>query len=347
MKPVQLILAPVADEGWRTLDVETAPARWPRRILVIPGALVLAREVEAQGRTEAQAKAAALAALTRHLASAADANICALGPPLNGKRTAYIAARAVIASLLTSARARGYAPDAVTPDFALLPSPSSGGATVVMSSDCLVRTTSGGFACQPDMLDLMLEGLEPNIVTFEAAISQRARDKGEPPPDLTPAAGNAERQPVSHALRIACGAAVAALTVFCTLPWIEAHQLDASTEMLRQEILTTAQKALPEGTRVVNALGQLREFDMPRSQAADALDQATVMIEGLARSPGVAVARLELDTDTVRAHVGVSSTSLLQPLRDHIASHGLQLVETPGLSQPNNIPVQLELADTP
>lgn len=342
MKPVQLILAPIADEGWRTLDVETTSTRWPRRILVIPGALVLAREVEAQGRTEAQAKATALAALAPDLAMPADTTICALGSQANGKRIAYVAARAVIASLLTSARARDYAPEAVTPDYALLPLPSTGGATVVMATDCIVRTANSGFACQPDMLDIMLGELQPNAVTFVEAASRLAQN-GASPPNLMPAARTTKRSTGLRAPWLAGAAVVVAFSAFCALPWVETNQLNASTETLRREIVATAKVALPEGARVVNALAQLREASMPKAQATDTLDRATVMIEGLARSSGVAVARLELDADAVRAHVGVSSTSLLQPLRDHVIAHGLQLVETPGLSQPNSIPVQLEL----
>ena len=58
MKTVQLILPP-AHEGdtWRTSSVQTSASRGPARILLAPGALVMARNVKALGRTDAQARA--------------------------------------------------------------------------------------------------------------------------------------------------------------------------------------------------------------------------------------------------------------------------------------------------
>ena len=54
MKPVQLVFVSDGEEAWRTVQVADAPARSPRCVLVLPGAHVLAREIEVAGATPAQ-----------------------------------------------------------------------------------------------------------------------------------------------------------------------------------------------------------------------------------------------------------------------------------------------------
>ncbi len=142
---------------------------------------------------------------------------------------------------------------------------------------------------------------------------------------------------------IAMGAMAAALAIHAALPWIDVARLDSATAALRRETEQAARSALPDAKRIVNPLAQLREANLPAASAANGLEQAATLIEGLSRSPGVSIARLEIVDGVARVHVGVSSTSLLQPLRDHAAASGYRLVETPGPSQPNSIPVDLRL----
>lgn len=349
MKTVQLILPPTADgEAWRRLDVSVASTRGPSRILLVPGALVLAREVDVMGRTEAQARAATLAALSGELAMPADACVCVLGEPDGGKRMAFVIERSTLEARVSAARLRGYAVDAVAPDFAVLPPQPENTTVIARHGDCLVRTDSTAFACQPELLTTILGDRPIQEVDFTSAARQWiAAGQHVTAPNLLVSRSVApERHPGQRPLLAGVAAAVA-LAIFAALPWIEANQLDAATNRLRAQTEQVARAALPGAQRIVNPVAQLREASLPRQEAATGLQNAVTVMEGLTRSPGVAIARLSYDSEAVRAHVGVPSTALLQPLRDHIAANGLNLVEVPGLSEPNSIPVELTVTAAP
>ena len=349
MKTVQLILPPLGPhQDWRVHDVPVKSPRGPWQILIAPGALVMSREVGAVGRTNAQARAAALATLASEMAMPASDCVCAVAPAGTGRMTAHIIARRARDDLVAAARAQGHAPDAIIADFALLPAPQADAAIVAQRGDCLVRTTAAAFACQPDLLPLLLGERTTHQIDFETAASEAIREgRHQQQPNLMTAVAEAKTHARSPAPIVALLAAAAALGVFAALPWLEAGQLNRATAQLHAEAEILARKALPGAQRIVNPLAQLREASLPRARAAAGLGHVVTVVEGLARAPGVAIARLSFDGETVSAHVGVPSTALLQPLRDHVAANGLQLVETPGLSEPNNIPVELTIEVAP
>ena len=349
MKTVQLILPPANDgDTWRATSVQTSTARGPARILLAPGALVMARIVESLGRTDAQARAATLSRLAPDMAMPASECVCALAPVQGDTRMAHVMARRALEALIERAKANGHAPEAVIADFALLPAPEAGGAIIAQHGDCLVRTETSAFACERDLLPMLLGERQVQEVDFESAAAAFIRQgRHLAVPNLF-VAGGATKTSAPQVMPIAAAmAAAAALTIFAALPWIEAGQLNAATAHLRAEAETVARMALPSAQRIVNPLAQLREAGLPRARAAAGLENAVTVVEGLARSPGVAIARLSFDGEAVTAHVGVPNTSLLQPMRDHVAASGLQLVETPGLSEPNSIPVELTVTAAP
>ncbi len=348
MKPVQIIIASTsADAPWRTLSVMTA-ARGPSRILLAPGALVLAREVDRAGRTEAQARSVTLAALAPDLAMSPDASICVLGAVTGDKRLALVMSRKALDELVSQARAKGFSPDAVIPDYLLLPEPESDEAIVALGEEAIVRLSNTGFSCHPDMLPLLIGARRQHAVDLDQTTRAFiAGGRHAAAPNLLQTAVTTANAGGKRTPALAIASLAAALAIFAALPWIDAWQLNTATADLRSQTEQVARAALPNAQRIVNPIAQLREARMPASRATDGLNHAATLLEGLARSPGVSVARLELADGAVRAQVGVSSTSLLQPLRDHVAASGLQLVETPGISQPNNIPVDLELTAKP
>lgn len=354
MKAVQLILPPVhGRDTWRTISVQTSVARGPSRILLAPGALVMARDIETLGRTNAQARAATLARLAPDMASPASESVCALSPAQvsrtqDATRIAHVMTRRALDALVSSAKAQGHAPDAIIADFALLPAPEPGGTVIAQHGDCLVRTATGAFACENNLLAALLGERRVQEVDFESAAVECIRHgRHLMLPNLIAAGENAKASAPRIMPVAAMLAAGAALSIFAVLPWIEASQSNAATAMLRAETEAVARKALPGAQRIINPIAQLREAGMPRARAVAGLENAVTVVEGLARAPGVAIARLSFDGEAVTAHVGVPNTSLLQPLRDHIAANGLQLVETPGLSEPNSIPVELTVTAAP
>lgn len=349
MKTVQLILpSSIEDEMWRTLDLPTSATRGPRQILLAPGALVMAREVDVVGSTEAQGRAATLNALAIEIATPIEGCVCALAPASNGRRVAYVMERTTLGDLMNLARTRGFAPDAVVPDFAFLPVPEGDAVVTAQRSDWLVRDRGAPFACQADLLPQLLGGRAAQEIDFEAALRSfvangRQALLGNLLSSLS-TVDKTERRPLPV---LAATAASVAIAIFAALPWLEASQLNSATARLRAETEQVARTALRGANRIVNPIAQLREASLPREQAVVGLQNAVAVVEGLARSPGVAIARLSYDGEAVRAHVGMPTTSLLQPLRDHLAAKGLHLVETPGFSEPNSIPVELTVTAAP
>lgn len=346
MKSVQLAFLPASpDEDWFTLTLETRAPSMPSRVLVVPGAMVMCRTVEAQGRTDAQARATALASLVDELAAPIGSCVCALSPPGQPSRLAFVASRQPVEACIAEARTHGFEPDAIIPDFALLPIPADGTASIALrGADSLVRTATAGFSCQTDLTSLLTRGMTSTEVEFETSV-RGVVTSGDLRrlPDLTSALPLA-KTPGRRAILPAGLAAAAAIAVAVAAPWIDAARLDGATQSVREQTDAVVARALPTGTRIVNPLAQLRESASARQSAEAGLGLAADLFEGLQQAPGIDVTRLELASDgELRASLIASDLSLLQPLRDHLAATGAAISETPGDSQPNSIPVELSV----
>jgi type II secretion system protein L len=349
MKPVQLVFLS-DDDAWRTVSVADAPARSPRCVLVVPGAHVLAREVEIVGSTPAQSRAAALATLAPDLAAPANQLICSIGTVDPGQRIALIVARAKVDEWEDAAKARGLSPDLIIPDFMLLPISQQGEAHVATRGDeIVVRTRQTAFTCQRELTERMLGALKTVTLDLDQAATHVVRSGalGGTPNLLIGAAGKAERSS-GRSMRWPAAAAAAALIVATLAPWVSAWRLDDATTDLRRRGDEVARAALPEAKRIVDASAQLREAALPRERTEKALSYAITILEGLARTPGVQMSRLELrDDGLMHASLLAADLSQLQPLRDHVASLGLNSGETPGESLANSLSVDFTVTDAP
>ncbi|MDP3492653.1 MAG: type II secretion system protein GspL [Hyphomonadaceae bacterium] len=349
MKTVQLAFMPRDGEDWRVVSCARASVRSARCILVVPGHHVLAREIAAMGATPAQSRAAALASLAPELAGPAEQHICSLGTARVGRHLALVASRSSIDAWLEAARKAGLEPDFILPDFALLPAPAAGEARIAQRDDVIVRTPSGGFACQPDLFSSLIGSLHPVQVDFELSAIDAVRSGAiDDLPNLKIATRRGGAAPASRGLAIAASAAAAALVVASATPWLTTIRLGAATSELRAQSSAVAREALPNAKQIVDPLAQLREAMLPQLQATNGLGNATGILEGLAKSPNVQLSRLELSGDGgARASVSVADASQLQPLRDHLASLGLRSTETPGASRPNHLTIDLSVSNAP
>jgi type II secretory pathway component PulL len=143
-------------------------------------------------------------------------------------------------------------------------------------------------------------------------------------------------------------AAAAALLVFAVAPWVEVFRLDASTASLRREAEAIARTALPQGTRIVNPVAQLREAAFPMQRLESQINLTAGLYEGLARSPGVELGRIQADEEgAILADLTTSDAKLLQPLRDHLAAEGVSLEEVPGAGAPNRLVFSITLRGQP
>jgi|GEM_PF-4312851 len=350
MKTVQLAFVPPAPgRGWRILTLTARSAEGPSRILVAPGASVLARQANAQGRTLAQEQATALADLAGDLATPADACVCALEPGRTGPRLAFIASRSEVDRWLTDARAQGLDPDAIIPDYALIPPPGEARATFArIGQDVAVRTAEGGFTCQSDLLEALTPGLSRSEVDIDAAAAgSLSGGLLKRIPNLLLAL---PRQPRTSqaSLAKAGAAAIVSLCVLASLPWINAWRQDDAARRLRSQTDEVARSALPEGSRIVNPLAQLREASAVRRQAIASLSLAEDLFTGLRAAPGVEMTGLEIRPDGgVLARLLAPDLALLQPLRDHLSAAGIIWEETPLPSLPNSIPLDLSIRRGP
>lgn len=350
MKPVKLLL--VSDDGdpWQALSVAGAPARSPRCVLVVPGAHVLAREIDVAGATLAQSRAAALATLAPELAAPAEQLACALGAPEDGRRIALIASRERIDTWLSAAKAQGLTPDAILPDFMVLPVPDAGQAHVAArGEDVVVRAASVAFTCQRDLAEQLTANLM--LVTIDlaqAAVNAVRRGMIANAPNLLDGVSRAAKKAPARSMIWPVAAAAAALVAATAAPWISTARINGATAELRRHGDVIARAALPGASRIVDARAQLREAALPHERTGRALNHAAGILEGLALTSGVNLSRLELRADgATHASISAADLSQLQPLRDHIARLGLHSAETPGESRPNNLSVDFVVTDTP
>lgn len=349
MKPVQLVFLS-DDDAWRTVSIADAPAKSPRCVLVVPGAHVLAREVEIVGSTPAQSRAAALATLAPDLAVPANQLICSIGTVAPGQRIALIAARAKVDEWQDAAKGRGLSPNLIIPDFLLLPVSQQGEAHVAARGDeVVVRTHQAAFTCQRELAERMFGALKTVTLDLDQAATRVVRSGalGHTPNLLVGATGKSER-PLGRSMRWPAAAAAAALIVATLAPWVSAWRLDDATTDLRRQGHEVARAALPDAKRIVDASAQLREAFLPRERTGKALSHAVAIMEGLSRTHGVQMSRLELREDgLMHASLLAADLSQLQPLRDHVASLGLNSGETPGDSLANSLSIDFTVTDAP
>jgi type II secretion system protein L len=344
MTTVRLILLSSGEDDMKILSVQGAPKRSPACILVVPGADVLGREIAAAGSTPAQRRATALSQLAADLAAPAAQLTCAIGSGRNGQ-TAFVASRKQVEGWRDRATRAGQAPDLILPDYALLPRPSAGVACVAHRDDSIVRTARAGFACQPDLLGALTNGLQIEEVDFERAAVAAVRSGAVmESPDLLGALREAAASRSRYLPALTAGAAAAALVVASVVPWVDAIRINAETSALHAKTAEIARAALPDARRIVDPLAQLREAARPHLGSETLLQTSAGLLEGLSLAPNVKLSRLELGEDgAVRASLSTPDLIQLQPLRDHLSSLGLRATETPGNSSPNQQNVELLL----
>lgn len=337
------------DGEWRVTTVIQAPERSARCILVVPGADVLAREIEVAGVTLAQSRAAALSILAPDLATSADRLICSVAPASAGRQLAFVTSRDKIDVWITSARKAGLSPDMLLPDYAMLKAPPTGEAAIAVQHDAIVRTAGGGFSCQPEFVEHLTTGLRLNQVDLDSAAIDLVRDGGaQAMPNLLAAVSmNAQDKRPRKAIW-AASAAAAALIVASMAPWAAALRTSDATRLIRAESKAVAHAALPAVKQIVDPVAQLREAMLPRQRAQNLLVEAAGVLEGLALSPGVSLRRMDLqEGGGIRAMLHAADLSQLEPLRDHLVVLGLTASETPIDSQPNNLSIELVVSSTP
>ncbi|MDV3253901.1 MAG: type II secretion system protein GspL [Lysobacter sp.] len=145
------VLAPAAHDR---------PTGLPRRVLAVPGADCLVLWPELPARNAVQALAAARLLVPDHLATSAENQHIAVGPPVPGstRRPVVCVEPACMRDWLARAGAIGFQPDMVVPAPLLLPPPSDPAAVSVAEHDgeWLVRGATRAFAAAPPLAHQVL-----------------------------------------------------------------------------------------------------------------------------------------------------------------------------------------------
>lgn len=348
MSTIRLAFIADGEEPWREIGVAAQPPRGRKasNVLVVPGAQVLSRWMPVAGSTPAQMRAAALNALAPDLAQPADACIAAIGAAnASGLRLVAIAARNDVEAWSAAAQQRGFTPDIITPDFALLPAPAEDTAIIARrAGDVVVRDRLAAFTCQAELLDLLLPDRTTEEHDFEAeAVHATRQGRLFDAPDFAWAAARkrdvAERPfPI---VRIAAAAGVA-LLLGAAAPWIHALRLDAAARDFRREAETIARTALPDATRIVNPRAQLEEALLPARAGGRLAAAAAAIIEGASAAPGASISRLEADAEIgVSASLSINSAGDLEPIRARLAALGMQAEESSGAPVAGRTPVDI------
>lgn len=319
----------IVGRGEQAVCVEppSAPTRF---VLVAPGADVAARWVDLPARSEAQARAAALMLLQDEQAVEGEALHVALGPPDGaGRRLSLSVGDGRMRAWLDLARTYGFEPDAVIPDFMLLPQPQDGvvrgaqfgGAVVVRGHDL-------AFSAEPDLALAVLAGREVAMLDPEEAERLAAACAAAPDIDLLqgPFAAGAQDRPRLREYR---RAAVLAAALVLSVPLLDAAQalrLNLAAGKLERGARTELSAVLPKGA----------PSDEPAAQAQAALARAELASGGgpaglsaqffnaLSGIDGAQAESLIVSPDgALRASVSHANYSDMELLRDALRGQGL------------------------
>ncbi|MDZ4762252.1 MAG: type II secretion system protein GspL [Alphaproteobacteria bacterium] len=358
MSSIRCAVLTQAGEDWRVIAVpgglaERSKSRRGalRCVLIVPGASIHARWLPLKGSTPAQIRGTALALFAPNLATPVEDCIAVLGEASGDARMVCVAARADVGMWISIARANGFDPDLVTPDFAVLSSPADGSINVATNGDdVVVRGSRQAFACQRDILPLLVADQQITETDLERELFEAvASGSLFTAPNFAGSLPAAERGDRIGRLwpRVAASALVA-LVLAAAAPWTHAFRLDAATRDMKQEAEAIARQALPSARRIVNARAQLEEALLPYRHGEALLNITAALLQGLALSPGVAISQLDVAAEAeLRARLHVSGMDDLAPLREELAGKGLEATETVGGALAGSTTVDLVVRRAP
>jgi general secretion pathway protein L len=331
----------------------TTPAARPRqqRILVVPGEEVLGRWIAASGRTPAQARAAALAQLAPDLAAPPSELAAALGPERGGDRLVCIVARSRVDGWRAQATARGFTPDLIVPDYAVLASATEPGLRLSRRDGSMLVAGDGlAFAAEPELARLLIQSRTTAEIDFDAAILSWARGGGPAlAPDLLSAIpSRAEPGSAQRSLARTGLYGLLALLLAVLAPWIQVWRLDGAARDMRAEAAATLRSLLPDAPAGASPRALLRA-ELAAYRADPALMSLTAQVlEALAATPAVDIRKVEaIAPGEVHARLGVATPDDLAPLRQSLAERGLALEETSTPDDAARLAVDLVVRGSP
>lgn len=303
------------------------PPAADRVILLAPGELVAAHDVELPARTDAQARAAAGYAVEDLTAQPLDEVIVAAGPAREqgSRRTVAVVDRDVFAGWRAALAGQGLAPDLIVPDYMALPCAPDGASLADLGDRVLVRLGAAGFAIEADIageviaaylaqanvrsvrawtdrLDVLLSAsaqagrtieVEPPLT--EETFAQLLHEGLQSPPDVDLARADAPPSDVLMVVwrrwRTGVVLGFVAAFAYAALLMFQTASYDRARDDAYAEAEQAIRGAFPEITRVVNPRAQLRS----RLGEAQADGAAFVALSGLIADSMRDIETIEVD----------------------------------------------------
>lgn len=345
MSTLRLVFASTGDGAWSQIAV-SSPDRRDSVVLVLPGEDVAGHEAAVPGDTPRQIQAAAIKVLEENLA-AVDDSAAVVGATNGRTKLVCVIARDRLVSWQAASLARGIRPDRIVADYCLISRPDQSDVMRVAHSGdrVIVRASTGGFACQPDLLPLLAAGRHIERVDLEQeAIAAVQSGRIRTAPDIcdaieTVADAGSHRRTL---LRIAVTASLSLLLVIAA-PWLQTLRFNMAAEHARSETREIARSMLPQASRIVNGRAQLEEALLPVGGRNTSLSASRALLAALAAAPTVQINRLDTDGSNVLAQLSMPSADDMIALRDHLAGSGVTTTEAASEGTDGRVTVELQL----
>lgn len=347
-----------ADGGVVPIDAAAAAEAPGPVVAVVPGTAVLLRTVALPVKSEAQARTAAAFALEDELAAEPENLHFALGPrQTDGERAVAVIAAATMAGWLARLRAIGVAADIMVPDFLAL----TGEPPLAVRFDgraILRDAVRGGFAIEEDLLDAVVpdharQALPPRAIDAATLAHEAAAVAAAPPLNLLQGPYRPRREGPGW---LALGRRAAALAAVSLLLWLgltlaDAWRLKALDDHYYQAARETARAALPDGTRLIDPVRQLRRAQAA-TRGADGASQdgflplAALLIEALAAVPSAEVQSLRYgaEQDRLSAEIAYGAFADLESLDNAVRAAGGTLTERGARQEGGRVVGRVELS---
>lgn len=329
-----------------------APVEAARTILVIPGVDAAAHRIELPTANPRQARAAAAVLLEDRLAVRGATHLALGAQGADGMRTVVAIDPERLRGHLDHAARLGVEPDAVAPDYALLPEPEGDVlAAVRFGGTAAVRGADRMLAVDADLLPLVA-GDRPLEIVEDPSLRERVLAAGAASPavdllqgDFDPAAA---RRPVLRDFRLAAGLA-AVLILSPLVLWgaeVVRNRLAAETLDNRAEALAdrVAAGVRPDADPLVRVEARLSDIERGRAFASG----AATLFAAVEQAPGAELMSLLYGPDgAIRATVAHSDYADVETLRAAAARSGFSLTEDATLSEGGRVLTDVVLERRP
>lgn len=350
MTPIRLILLP-SDPEWPVRQILFGPddrviedtrleygGPWlgdTPTVLAVPGSDVAARRLVLPNGPRAQLEAAAGLILEEELSEASEAMRVAVGPAEpDGTRIVAAASAARAQGWLEIARGLGAEPQAVLPDFLLLPEPED---DTVVTADLGDRTAARGrdllLSVEADLVPVLLAGRESRpLEDGPARMAAFARAARAPLLDLRPAAPGQAARP--RALKLAAALAVLLVASPLLLDIARAVQEDGAARRDERRAIALARSALGSGTAIQDPAAQMRARRLELAAGASFGRTAAGLFAAVEAVEGARIEALMFEASgAARATLSYADYSDVERLRAAAAANGLELEEVSALDE--------------